>query len=471
MPAHRKVAPARAARYRLGLISAALAASLSGLPGAHAASLLEAWRSAREADPELTVARAARSVGEARALRADTLWRPQVALSATAGLARSETTVEGARFSAPPMGTISDASFRTAVQGPSGQFALSLRQPLWNPELSAVARQLALSSEGASLQWQSDTQAAMLRLAEHWLTLGLASERVRTVVREQAALERALTEATARWQAGDEPVLGMHEARARLESVRARQIAARSDRDTALSALADLTGLPPQVLDPAAPGRIRSDPAAPLDQWLARAGTGNLAARALALAVQVSGERAAQTARGSGASLDLLGRASIDRMTGHGDYASSASSGATQGLVGLSLSMPLYTGGQREAQHEEAVRQVDQARAELERTRRTVARETRAAWQRLDAGHARVTALEQALVAAGVRLGSTRTGREVGDRTTLDVLNAESELAQVELTLTEARASLLLDRLRLARLAGTLDESDLAALEAALAAR
>jgi outer membrane protein len=50
----------------------------------------------------------------------------------------------------------------------------------------------------------------------------------------------------------------------------------------------------------------------------------------------------------------------------------------------------------------------------------------------------------------------------VGDRTTLDLLAAENDVAQAELTLAHARVGLLLDRLRLVALAGRLDEAALA---------
>jgi outer membrane protein len=69
----------------------------------------------------------------------------------------------------------------------------------------------------------------------------------------------------------------------------------------------------------------------------------------------------------------------------------------------------------------------------------------------------RVFALKS-LKASNARLGATRLGREVGDRTTLELLNAESDAAAAELGLVRARIGLLLDRLRLAALAGALDE-------------
>ena len=56
----------------------------------------------------------------------------------------------------------------------------------------------------------------------------------------------------------------------------------------------------------------------------------------------------------------------------------------------------------------------------------------------------------------------------MGERTTQELLNAENDAASAELALLQARVSLLLDRLRLAALAGRLDETQLQAVNASL---
>ena len=81
---------------------------------------------------------------------------------------------------------------------------------------------------------------------------------------------------------------------------------------------------------------------------------------------------------------------------------------------------------------------------------------------------ARINALAEAQKASHARLDATRLGRSIGDRTTLDLLNAESDAAAADLNLTRARVGLLQDRLRLAALAGALDEALLMAVNASL---
>jgi outer membrane protein len=86
----------------------------------------------------------------------------------------------------------------------------------------------------------------------------------------------------------------------------------------------------------------------------------------------------------------------------------------------------------------------------------------------LTVGAGRIAALAEALRANRARLDATRLGRQVGDRTTLDLLNAENDATSAELALLQARVALLMDRLRLSALAGQLDEAALQTVNATL---
>ncbi|RPH44617.1 MAG: transporter [Burkholderiales bacterium] len=467
----RTTAPSLPGLRRAAALAFAAASVLAPTPPAAAEGLVEAWHAALRADPDLAVSRAARAAGAARGNQAATLWQPQVSVSALGGIGRSESAIDGARFGAPGFGTAEGASFRTSVDGGSGRIALQARQPLWSGELTARGRQLGLAGEAAEHAWRAAGQTAMLRVATQWLEVSLAMRALEVATRQQAAVDRALAEATDRWRIGDAPVVGTHEARARAEAVRAQAIAARAELALREAAFADLTGRPVGTLRPGAVSAAPEDPApGTLQHWLDAAADGNADVRALDVAVRVARAEADVHARGAQASVDLVASASRERIGGSGDFGP-ASSAATQGLVGVQISVPLWTGGQREARREEALRLAERADAELDRARRRVALEVRAAWLGLETGAQRIAALEQSRIASAARLQTTRTGLEVGDRTTLDVLNAENDSAQAELALAQARIARLIDGLRLAALAGTLDEAGLARVDARLGAQ
>ena len=130
----------------------------------------------------------------------------------------------------------------------------------------------------------------------------------------------------------------------------------------------------------------------------------------------------------------------------------------------------LRDGGARDARQRETLRLAEQAAAEVDSTREQVAQQVRAAWLGLSVGAERVQALAEGLHASVARRDATQLGREVGQRTTLDLLNAENDAASAQLAMAQGRVDLLMDRLRLAALTGQLDEATLRSVNGELAA-
>jgi outer membrane protein len=132
--------------------------------------------------------------------------------------------------------------------------------------------------------------------------------------------------------------------------------------------------------------------------------------------------------------------------------------------VGLQFSMPVFAGGALESRYRQAVAQRNQAQQQLEATRREVEVNVREAHTQVTSGEMRVAALEQGLASAQTSLEAGELGREVGNRTNLDVLNLQQQVYDVKRDLADARYGYLLTQLKLAALAGELSESDLAGL-------
>jgi outer membrane protein len=436
----------------------------------HAADLMDVWRAAQQQDLDYVAAGSARQAGEARRAQAGSLWLPSVQLTGTAGRATSETTANGAQFSAPGFGETSGVNFNTSVtNGTMGRCSIEARQPLLSRERQAQSRQLALSADVADLEWQNAQQTLMLTTAQRYFEVVLASESLRVLQQQDAAVKRALTEARDRHALGDIPVTGTYEASARAEAIRAQILATETDLQLKQIALSDVTGLRPEAMNlrfptnSAALGEVRA-----LDRWLAEAADRNPLLRMQAKRTEVATEEAAKFSVEASPKIDLVAQAGQDRLSGSGDYGS-ALNNSTGWMVGVQVSVPLYTGGYRSARQEEALHLADKARTDAERSRQRIALQTRAAWMGLTVGAGRIAALAEALRANQARLDATRVGFQAGDRTTLDVLNAENDAANAELALLQARVESLMDRLRLAALSGQLDETQLQLVNATLA--
>jgi outer membrane protein len=457
-------------RSKLAASIAAALLAASVLP-ARATDLIEAWRAAQQHDLDYAAARAAQGAGATHREQARALWRPTVALVGTAGVAGGDSSVSGAQFSAPGLGTSNGVGFDTSVnRGTLTRWAVSASLPLYNRERTAQERQLGLSADVADLEWAAAQQTLMLATAQRYFDLVLASESLQVLRRQQTAVGNALVETRDRFRLGDVPVTDTHEAAARAEAVAAEVLALEADLQLKQAVFADATGLSPAVDRLAMPDDDAPPPEAqPLTLWLADADAHNPQLRMQLAAVDVARAEAAKSRGALAPSVELVAQVGRDRLSGSGDFGNAANASGNR-LIGLQLTVPLYTGGMRGAREQEALRGVDKAEAQSERARQQVEQQTRAAWLGLTVGTGRIKALAQALVSTRSRLESTRLGRQVGDRTTLDLLNAENDAASAELTLLQARIEWLMNRLRLAAAAGRLDEAALQSVNASLSA-
>lgn len=450
---------------------AALASGLVlglALPASVAAQdLLSVWRAAEAHDRALAVARAEHAASQARREQAAALWRPQVALGLGAGLGTADTRMKGAQFSAPGMGTSSGVDFATSVEaGLATRASLVAQQPLVNPVRDASRAQLELGADMGDTAWRAAQTDLALRTAERYFALAVAQEQLRVAEQQAESLARSATEAHDRFALGDSPITDTHEADASLAEVRAQVEAARLQLALRQQALGDSTGLPaPTAQLPARSPAL----AEPLQHWLDAAQAANPQLRLAAQAVSMAEHDLRKRRAGNRPTVDLVAQAQFDRLAGDGRYSSSARNRSHQGMVGVQLNIPLYDGGMASAQASEGARLLEKAQAQLDQAREQVAQQVRSEWLGWQAGQARIQALTDGLTASAARLDATRLGREVGDRTLMDVLNAENDHARATLALAEARAAQVQHRLRLAALADRLDESVLAQVNAALA--
>lgn len=444
----------------LSAVSAGLLAFLTQSAGA--TDLIQAWQAAQKNDPEFSAAYSAFEAGNARRGQARGLWLPSVALKAGAGKMSSESSTRGAHFSAPGFGQTDGVAFDTDIRnGNMERYTLAVKQPLIDRERLAQSRQLSLSADMAEVEWKNARQALMLRVSEQYFDVLVATETLRLLRQQQAAVERTLTEARDRFQIGDAPVTDTHEAGARAENIKAQVLAAEMDLQLKQIAFSDLTGKTPEglaMLRPSPDYAPRDLP--PLESWVTEATLHNPMLLIQAKSQAVAREESAKHSALGAPTLHLVGEVGHDRLHGSGDFGRATNS-ANNRMIGVQLNIPLFTGGYRSAKHEEALRLLDKSRADGDRLLQKIKLQTRAAWLGITVGTGRAVALEQALKASQARLDATRLGRSVGDRTTLDLLNAENDAAASEVALMQARIAVALDRLRLASLAGSLDENAL----------
>lgn len=107
--------------------------------------------------------------------------------------------------------------------------------------------------------------------------------------------------------------------------------------------------------------------------------------------------------------------------------------------LGVRLSGPIYQGGTVPSVTRQQQARVDQARAGLVSTSRSVTQEVGAAYSRLAVAIASIDAADRQVRAASLALEGVREELQLGARTTLDVLDQENELFDAQTNEVSAR--------------------------------
>lgn len=128
--------------------------------------------------------------------------------------------------------------------------------------------------------------------------------------------------------------------------------------------------------------------------------------------------------------------ASASRQETYGGVASAADGNSAS--VGIGVSIPIYTGGRSSALVRQSKEKLGQARIEVDVTQDQVRQAIGSAWSQLEAARANVKASRDGISAQQLALNGTIEERKVGQRTTLDVLNAQNDLVDAQVALVQA---------------------------------
>ncbi len=129
------------------------------------------------------------------------------------------------------------------------------------------------------------------------------------------------------------------------------------------------------------------------------------------------------------------------------------------------VTVPFYTGGEVEARVRQAKHTHVQRLQEIEQARTEVQAQVVTAWAQLQAAQAAVESDVTAVEANRIALAGVREEERVGQRTLLDVLNAEQELLNAEVNLATDRRNVVVSSYTLLSTIGRLNVQELAAAE------
>lgn len=444
----------------LGFLITAGSAEAAGL------AVTDAWRAAMQHDPQFEAARAQWEAGKTHADQGRALWMPTLAVQASTGRADQQSQTSGAAFSAPGFGSTNGVDFQTSVNhGTSRQWAFVAEQPLYDAGRMADSTAQKNAAAMADVQFRQARQDLLLRTAKVYFDVLNARAQLVALRRLRAAAEQARTVAQGRYESGDIPATDMREAQAGADAIGVQELDAQMAVTLSEATFTDLTGLDPVALkdlpdnEPADVPGIDS-----LDAWTRKALSGNPYLAMQRLAVETASAQVERYAMLASPKLSAVARLGRESLQGNGDFGAADITGR-QASIGLQVSVPLFTGGMRSAQRHEARALQHKAGADLDAVDQQVRQQTRAAWLGVTTAAARVRALQHLHGSTQDRLGATRLGVEIGDRTALELLTAEADFLRSGTEFQKAQSEWLLADLQLQAVAGALSEADLERLD------
>jgi outer membrane protein len=421
------------------VFGACFAASMS----ARAEDLIDVYKLATQNDSQLRAARATLNAQLELKPQARARVLPTLNLSADYSRTRSEST---------------SGSTTTEDDYPSRGISVTLTQPLYRADAFAQLDQADAQVSAAYADFKAQEQNLALRVAEGYFAVLSALDNLTFARAEHESIGKQLEQTKQRFNVGLIAITDVHEAQSRFDLSSAQLILAENRLANEWDALRELTGTNVKslvALQPEAP--LLPPSPADVEQWVQSSLKQNPALQSSKFSVDAA-QYEVKRQRG-------LGYPTVDARGSYSDTDNSESDnlGAerTSTSIWLELNWGIYRGGSVDSATRRAEAQLEQAKENMEQQRRDISLRTRASYLGVQANISRANALKQAVVSARSALSATEAGYEVGTRTTVDVLNARTQLFLAQRDHAQSRYDYVLAILNLKSSAGSLELNDL----------
>lgn len=439
---------------------------------AQAQSLMALYRAAQGYDSAYQAAQAQFSATSAKVDQAQALYAPSVNFQA--GLKRGWEQGGAKTDSTGLTGTSSTDSTSDKAQT-DGTLGVQLSQPLYNRFNEVVITQAQRGVAIAEAAMRATGQDLMVRVSAAYFDVLASSDSLAFVRAQKAAVAEQLASAKRNFEVGTATITDTREAQARFDLVIAQEIAAENDLTIKKSLLNQQVGTtdaqPVGVRLPLVLPAVAGNEA----EWTASTEQNQAQVQSKRIELELAQLESAKSRASTAPSVALS--AAVGKSIPWGGTSTSSTSTSSTGSsssgtstrpndgqsasVGVTLTIPLFTGRTLDAKLKETVSLEEKARNDLETVRRNALQTTRTAFYGVQSGMGQVKAFEAAEVSSQSALDANKLGYQVGVRINIDVLNSQSQLFDTKAKLAKARYDVLVGGLKLRQAAGTLAEAHL----------
>ena len=281
-----------------------------------------------------------------------------------------------------------------------------------------------------------------LRLTEQTVLLNAATAYM-NLIRDAAildlqrrnveVLQEQLRQTRDRFNVGEVTRTDVAQSESRLAAARAQMLTAESNYTTSRSTYRQVIGVEPGTLAPASPVDRLSPRSLPLAIIEARARHPSVTTAMFNVDAAVFQVKIAESSLYP--TLNLVGSA----QQNYGSTSSLTTLQSFAGSVVGQLTVPVYQGGTEYATIRQAKETLGQRRIDLDTARDQAQQTLTQSWGQLEAAKAQIQATTTQVNATEIALNGVREEARVGQRTTLDVLNAQQELVNARVSLVTAQ--------------------------------
>jgi outer membrane protein len=452
-----------------------------GLGGAAASvcaeDLMQVYQQALQADPTLATADANKGASAAGVGIARAPLLPQLGAS----LDYSHSDSRSSSISLQPTGNGGYAVVPTAGSdnGRSRTARATLSQSLFDWGNISRYRGARENARSADANYDAAVQDLIVRTASAYFGVLTADDQLTFAKSNEKALAKQLDQADQRSKVGLSAITDVQQARANYDSARAQTIQAQNGLDNARETVVQITGkdfgdlkklredLPLEKPDPDnlqawVDLALKQSPVLASSQYSLNAAQDNVSASRSGHLPTLSASLVRSDSPSWGTRNSQYGGSNP------GDFPIPGNGWSGDTTFGVTLSVPLFSGGLVHSQVRQAIFQRDAAQDQLESTRRTIIAGTRNAYRAVLAGISEVEANKQAVASAEKSLEATEAGFEVGTQTIVNVLISQQSVFQAQSAYSLARHQFVLSGLQLKQAAGEVSIKDVEAVNALL---
>jgi outer membrane protein len=404
-----------------GVAAAVLLLALAGPAPALADTLEAALVRAYRSNPQLNAQRAQVRAGDESVSQALAGYRPQAALTASAGYQYTDTFGESIFAGGEIHGT-----------DPPRSAGLTVTQTLYNGNQTANKTRAAESGvSGAREGLRVLEQSVLLSAATIYMDYLRDAAIVEVQRNNTKVLEQTLIQVRERFELGELTRTDVAQSEAQLAAGKTQQLTAEANLTTTRSNFVRITGAEPQQLAPGSPvdHMLPATLSAAIDLGLAQ--NPNVTAAMFGIDVNYL-----QVRVNEGALLPTVTLQAAVQQSYEPSQVIFREFGAS---AVAQVSAPLYQGGAEYSLIRQSKETLAQQRFNLETVRDQTRANVVTAWGQLVAGKAQVGSAQSQVTASEVALNGVREEAAEGQRITLDVLNAEQALVNARVALVTAQ--------------------------------